>query len=49
MSREAMLEVLERAALSSGDVRFIESRTGKNLDEKLMKKVLISLLSRERW
>lgn len=78
MSREAMLEVLqraahdgifytqfvedsqatlkdfdltseERAALSSGDVRFIESRIGRKLDEELMEKVLIPLLSRERW
>lgn len=78
MSRETMIEVLERAAddinsysqlaedpeaalkgfeltreervaLSSGDVRFIESRTGRKLDEKLMEKVLIPLLSRERW
>ncbi|MBA7582377.1 hypothetical protein ES708_24305 [subsurface metagenome] len=78
MSREAMLEVLEkaaylipfytqlaenpqaalkdfdltseeRAALTSGDVRFIESHTGRKLDERVMERVLIPLLSRERW
>ena len=33
----------EKAALSSGDVRFIESRIGKKLDGKLMEKVIIPL------
>ncbi|MBA7587623.1 hypothetical protein ES708_29654 [subsurface metagenome] len=39
----------EKAALISGDVRFIESRIGKKLDGKLMEKVITPLLSRERW
>ncbi|MBA7517275.1 hypothetical protein ES705_09328 [subsurface metagenome] len=39
----------EKVALTIGDVGFIESRTGKKLDEKVMKKVIIPLLSRERW
>jgi len=39
----------EKAALISGDVRFIESCTGRKLDERLMEKVVIPLLSRERW
>jgi len=39
----------EKAALLSGDVRFIKSRNGKILDEKLINKVLMPLLSRERW
>ena len=38
----------ERAALTSGDVRFIEFHIGRKLDEKLMKKVLIPLLSGQR-
>lgn len=39
----------EKAALISGDQGFIESRIGRKLDDKLMKKVIIPLLSRERW
>jgi len=39
----------EKTALSSGDVRFIESRIGKKVDKRLVEKVLIPLLSRERW
>ncbi len=39
----------EQAALISGDVRWIESRIGRKLDERLMTKVLIPLLSREKW
>ena len=39
----------ERTALSYADVRFIESRTGKKLDIEIMEKVMIPLLSRERW
>ena len=39
----------ERAALSSADVRWIESHIGRKLDERLMTKVMIPLLSREKW
>ncbi len=39
----------ERAALASGDVRWIESHIGRKLDEPLMTKVMIPLLSREKW
>ena len=39
----------ERAALASGDVRWIESHIGRKLDEGIMAKVMIPLLSRERW
>ena len=36
----------ERAALVTADVRWIESYIGRKLDERLMAKVLIPLLSR---
>ena len=39
----------EQAALASGDVRWIESHIGRKLDERLMTKVMIPLLSREKW
>lgn len=39
----------ERASLASGDVRWIEFHIGKKLDERMMKRVLIPLLSREKW
>jgi len=39
----------ERAALASGDVRWIESHIGRKLDEGMMTKVMMPLLSRERW
>ena len=39
----------ERAALTNGDVRWIESHIGRKLDERLMTKVMIPLLSREKW
>lgn len=39
----------ERAALAGGDVRWIESHIGRKLDERLMTKVMIPLLSREKW
>ncbi len=37
----------ERVALASGDVRWIESYLGRKLDEGIMAKVMIPLLSRE--
>jgi len=39
----------ERAALCSGDVRWLESHIGRKLDERLVKRVLIPVLSGERW
>lgn len=39
----------ERTALATADVRWIESHMGSKLDERLMTKVMIPLLSRERW
>lgn len=39
----------EKAALSSGDQRFIESHLGRKVDERIEKSVLIPLLSREKW
>jgi len=39
----------EQAALASGDVRYIESHIGRKLDERLMSKVMVPLLSREKW
>lgn len=39
----------EKAALTTGDVRWIESYIGRKLDERLMRNVMIPLLSREKW
>lgn len=39
----------ERVALGYGDVRWIESHIGRKLDEQIMMKVMIPLLSREKW
>jgi hypothetical protein len=39
----------ERAAIASGDVRWIESHISRKLDDGIMTKVLIPLLSREKW
>jgi len=39
----------EQVALGYGDVRWIESHIGRKLDERLMTKVMIPLLSREKW
>lgn len=39
----------ERTALATGDVRWIESHIGRKLDERIMSRVLIPLLSREKW
>lgn len=47
--KEYELTSEEQAALASGDVRWIESHIGKKLNEQLMTKVMIPLLSRERW
>ncbi len=42
------LTMEEKAALSYGDMQFIESRTGTKLDGETIKKVIIPLLSRTR-
>lgn len=47
--KEYELAPEEQAALASGDVRWIESHIGKKLDEQLMTKAMIPLLSREKW
>jgi hypothetical protein len=39
----------ERTALAAADVRWIESHVGTKLDERIMSRVLIPLLSREAW
>lgn len=39
----------ERTALATGDMRWIESHIGRKLDERIMSKVMIPLLSREKW
>ena len=39
----------EQVALGYGDVRWIESHIDRKLDERLMTKVMIPLLSREKW
>jgi len=39
----------EVVAIGTGDVRWIESHTGGKIDQQSMEKVLIPLLSRERW
>ena len=43
------LTMEEKAALISGDQGFIESRIGRKVDRRIEEKVLIPLLSRERW
>lgn len=39
----------ERTALATGDVGWIESHIGRKLDERIMSRVLIPLLSQEKW
>ncbi len=39
----------ERAALYRGDVGWIESHIGEKIDERIMRRGFIPLLSRERW
>jgi len=43
------LTMEEKAALISGDQGFIESRIGRKVDKRIEEKVLIPLLSREKW
>lgn len=39
----------EKAAIISGDVQFIESRIDGKLEQRIIDKVMIPILSRERW
>ena len=39
----------ETIAIGTGDVRWIESHIGDKVDQQLMEKVFIPLLSREQW
>ena len=47
--KEYELTSEERVALATGDVRWIESHIGAKVDERLMTRVFIPLLSREQW
>ena len=39
----------ETIAIGTGDVRWIESHIGAQVDQRLVEKVFIPLLSREQW
>lgn len=39
----------ETIAIRTGDVRWIESHIGAKVNQQLMEKVFIPLLSREQW
>ena len=39
----------ETMAIRTGDVRWIESHIGAQVDQRLMEKLFIPLLSREQW
>lgn len=43
------LNKAERIAIITGDVHWIESYIGRKLDEQLMSRFFIPLLSREKW
>ena len=47
--KEYELTSEERVALSTGDVRWIESHIGAPIEQQLMERFFIPLLSRERW
>ena len=47
--KEYDLTPQETAAIGTGDVRWIESYTGAKVEQQLMERVFIPLLSRERW
>ncbi len=47
--KEYELTSEEQVALATGDVRWIESHIGDKVDQRLMEKVFIPLLSREQW
>ena len=47
--KEYELTSEERVALATGDVRWIESHIGTPIEQQIMERVLIPLLSREKW
>ncbi len=47
--KEYELTSEERVALATGDVRWIESHIGAPIEQQLMERFFIPLLSRERW
>ena len=47
--KEYDLTSQEILAIGTGDVRWIESHIGAPVKQELMEKVLIPLLSREKW
>jgi len=47
--KEYDLTPQETIAIGTGDVRWIESHIGAKVDQRLMEKFFIPLLSREQW
>ncbi|MFC2052444.1 hypothetical protein ACFLT4_06925 [Chloroflexota bacterium] len=47
--KEYDLTPQEAVAIGTGDVRWIESHIGAPIEQQLMERVFIPLLSRERW
>ena len=47
--KEYDLTPQETIAIGTGDVRWIESHIGAKVDQRLMERVFIPLLSREQW
>ncbi len=47
--KEYDLTPQETIAIGTGDVRWIESHIGASIEQQLMERVFIPLLSRERW
>ena len=47
--KEYDLTPQETVAIGTGDVRWIESHTGVRVEQQLMERVFIPLISRERW
>lgn len=47
--KEYDLTPQETIAIGTGDVRWIESHIGAKVDQQLMDRFFIPLLSRERW
>ncbi len=47
--KEYDLTPQETIAIGTGDVRWIDSHIGAKVDQRLMERVFIPLLSREQW
>jgi len=47
--KEYDLTLQETIAIGTGDVRWIESHIDAKVDQRLMERVFIPLLSREQW